>query len=603
MQSIHAMLQASGEYSNEAIEATLIAYLSKQHHITLSYTEELSIYKDKWEPDLLQHFIKLSIPLEIELFIEFFESLLEKDNITENGIVFTPRYIADFICLSVIRNTSGRQIKVIDPGCGCGTFLISAIDCIQKNSGLSYADIINNCIYGIDLDEGNVRRCKLILHIYTLLKGESNDKLSPNIICADSLKIKWNEIFSVSSFDYIVGNPPYVNTHDMCKETAVFLKKTFATTKSGVYNIFYAFIEHAFEFIHPQGKISYIVPNNFLTIKSAKELRIFLTSNGYLERIIDFSNHMLFKPVRTYNCIVQLSKTHAKQLEYYVLKKADQLPQSLQNIVFDTINIDKLDSNGWKLADKITLSNLSKIEGQFHPMKNMIRTGIATLRDEIYMVDYNGKEYYKLINGIKYKIEPTLVKRLYKIPDLKQDTDLSHICRYIIFPYKKNNRGFEIIPENELIQSTPFTYKYLLSRKNELDQRDKGKKNPVAWYAYGRTQGLNQYGRKLLFPTFAKNPRFTFVEDETALFNNGYAVFEPDYMDLPLLARILNSCIMQYYVTNISYSIEGEYYCYQKKYIERFSIPLFSENEKMKIRNMRPSELDTYLISKYNLLL
>lgn len=52
----------------------------------------------------------------------------------------------------------------------------------------------------------------------------------------------------------------------MSKETASFLKKTFSTTRSGVYNIFYAFIEHAIEFLHPKGKLSYIVPNNFLTI-------------------------------------------------------------------------------------------------------------------------------------------------------------------------------------------------------------------------------------------------------------------------------------------------------------------------------------------------
>lgn len=600
MQYINALLKASKDFPDEIIEATLTAYVSKKKGQQFSYQQEFSHYENKVDSHLMYEFEKLNFPLDIELFIEFFESLLEKDDITENGIVFTPKYISDYISSSVIKNAS-IQTKVIDPGCGCGIFLISAIDCIRQQTNLNYTDIINSCIYGIDLDKNNVRRCKLILNIYALINGESNEKLSPKILCSDSLKLKWDEAFTVTSFDYILGNPPYVNTHDMSKETALFLKKTFTTTKSGVYNIFYAFIEYALDFLHPQGKLSYIVPNNFLTIKSAEELRKLITSNYYLERIIDFADNMVFKPVRTYNCIIQLSKSNSKQFEYCVLDKTDDIPQSLRTITFNTMDTDKLDINGWKLVDKGTLSNLSKIEGQFHSIRNSIRTGIATLRDEVYMVDFDGQDYYKVVDDVKYVVEPMLVKRLYKIPDLKQCDDINSVCRYIIFPYKKGTNGFEIIPEDELKISFPHTYKYLLSRKEELDKRDKGKGNPIAWYAYGRTQGLNKYGNKLLFPTFAGYPRFTLIEDEYAFFCNGYAVFEPDYIDLSLLSRILNSYIMQYYVSNTSYSIEGGYYCYQKKYIERFSIPFFSEDEKMQMNGMTSSELDSYLISKYNL--
>ncbi len=600
LQYIHAMLQASKGFSDEIIEATLIAYVSKKQNLKFYYADDFLRYENKHDLSLLNEFNKLSVPLDIELFIEFFESLLEKDNITENGIVFTPKYIADYISDSVIKNVN-IQTRVIDPSCGCGIFLISAIECIQRQTNLSLTDIINNCIYGIDVDNVNTRRCKLILHVYTLLNGESNKNLSPHLICSDSLKIKWSNAFSVPSFNYIIGNPPYVNPHDMSKDTTSFLKKTFTTTQKGVYNIFYAFIEHALEFLHSKGNLSYIVPNNFLTIKAAEGLRKLLTTKNYLERIIDFADNMVFKPVRTYNCIIQLGKSNSQQVEYCVLSKTDNIQQSLKNIAFNTIDIEKLDINGWKLVDKGTLANLAKIEGQSYIIKNNIRTGIATLRDEVYMVDFDGQDYYKAVDGVKYVVEPMLVKRLYKIPDLKQCDDINSVCRYIIFPYKKGPNGFEIIPEDELKISFPLTYKYLLSRKEELDKRDKGKGNPVAWYAYGRTQGLNKYGNKLLFPTFAGYPRFTLIEDEYAFFCNGYAVFEPDYIDLSLLSRILNSYIMQYYVSNTSYSIEGGYYCYQKKYIERFSIPFFSEDEKILMTGMTSSELDSYLISKYNL--
>ena len=80
-----------------------------------------------------------------------------------------------------------------------------------------------------------------------------------------------------------------------------------------------------------------------------------------------------------------------------------------------------------------------------------------------------------------------------------------------------------------------------------------------------------------------------------------YAVFQNDYIDLDLLQRILNSVLMQYYVSNTSYAIEGGYYCYQKKYIEKFSLPLFSEEEKEKMRILSDKELDEFLIKRYDL--
>ena len=603
MKCIDLMLYASNPYSDKTVEATLIAYICSKLRQPFCYKGEFADYEDLIDQVLLDKFNNIAPPLNIELIIEFFESLLEKDNITENGIVFTPQYIADYISENTISSAISADIppNVIDPGCGCGIFLVSAAAFLHQKLQLGYVDIFNRCIYGIDLDPDNVRRCKIVLNIYVLLNGESNATLRPNIICADSLKIKWSEIFQINAFDYVVGNPPYVNTHDMSRETAAFLKKTFKTTKSGVYNIFYAFIEWAMEFLHSSGKLGYIVPNNFLTIKSAEDLRRFIAEHKYLERIIDFADNMVFKPVRTYNCIILLGKKPCPDFEYSTLEKVDDIQKALLNVEFERMSVNKLDVNGWKLVDKLTLSNLQKIEGQFQSIRTLIRTGIATLRDDVYMVDCDGVNYYKIVDGTRYTVESTLVKRLYKVPDLKSASDINARCRHIIFPYKKGRNGFEIVDESELKSLTPLTYQYLSARRAVLDERDKGKGNPVAWYAYGRTQGLNKYGMKLLFPAFASYPRFTLIEDELALFCNGYAVFESDYLELPLLARILNSRIMHYYVSNTSYSIEGGYYCYQKKYIEKFSIPLFTAEEITMMEAMDQDQLDNFLFSKYGL--
>ena len=107
--------------------------------------------------------------------------------------------------------------------------------------------------------------------------------------------LKWFDAFGVDNYDCIVGNPPYVNPHDLDSSTAQFLKENFITTKDGVFNIFYAFIEYAIKYLHDSSKLCFIVPNNFLTIKTAKSLRRFLIERKCFRKL----NH-----IRNINCLL-----------------------------------------------------------------------------------------------------------------------------------------------------------------------------------------------------------------------------------------------------------------------------------------------------------
>lgn len=596
------------EYTNDEIENGIIAYfLSK-----LGYSDNENTFvllKEKAQKTIGEIeviFNKNDFPIDIEILIEFFEYLLEQNEKTENGVVFTPKYISDYISGDLLGNISewNECIKIIDPGCGCGIFLISVIEEIHNKFGVGIVEIIENNIYGIDVMNDNIRRCRYILQIYCLMNGICLKSINDNLVCADSLSSDWSSLFNTGeNFDYVIGNPPYVNTHDMSKSTISFLKKTFSTTKAGVFNIFYAFVEHGLKQLAPNGYLEFIVPNNFLKIKSAENLRELLLKGENVCSILDFADNMVFKPVRTYNCIIKLSNLRQEKVSYFVMDKSDDIQKSLSNISFNKFQTAARDKNGWILVDEKTRENIARIEGQKYPIKDYIRTGIATLRDGIYLVEAANNEYYKIVDGDKYHIESEIVKPIYKIPELKNCVNAREASQYIIFPYVKGTKGYELIPENELCEKFSNTYSYLLAMKPVLDQRDKGKGNFAAWYAYGRTQGLNKYGRKLLFPTFSNHPNFIYIDDEDALFCNGYAVFENEQFPLIVLAKILNSSIMDYYISNTSYSIEGGYYCYQKRYIERFSIPEFNTDEIDLIITGQQQDVNELLQNKYQLLM
>lgn len=588
---------ALNNYKSSDIEDGIMRYYLN------AYNCQIDDYSSNYAIEISNVLNDYELPTDLITVIDFFETLLEENTKNENGIVFTPKYISDYIVKHTIGNVTkwSSDLSIIDPSCGCGVFLVSAAEYLHCRFNVPIDDIIKNNIYGIELNGDNSKRCELVIRLLSAKYNGDYRTVTTNIKNADSLKEAWTDLFGVESFNYIIGNPPYVNPHDMAPETAKYLKAAFTTTQKGVYNIFYAFIEHAMKYLSQNGLLGYIVPNNFLTIKSAFDLREYIKRTKSLKFIVDFGDNMVFKPVRTYNCIIVLSKNECGRFEYYVMPKVDNIESALYKATFDNMQVDSLDSNGWKLVDKIVRKNISRIESQSVQIKQFIRTGIATLKDSAYIVEHDGKSFFKTIDGKKYFVEAELIKPIYKIPELKSCNNVDDAKRYIIFPYKKSKQGYVLIPENELIANYPKTYDCLASQKDVLESRDNGKGIPQGWYAYGRTQGLNKYGRKLLFPTFSNTPRFTYVDNEDALFCNGYAVFENEIYDMDVLSIVLNSSIMDYYVRNTSYAIEGGYYCYQKKYVEKFAIPDFTDDELTFIRTATSREVDNFLWKKYNL--
>ena len=137
----------------------------------------------------------------------------------------------------------------------------------------------------------------------------------------------------------------------------------------------------------------------------------------------------------------------------------------------------------------------------------------------------------------------------------------------------------------------------------------------MPFYSYGRTQGLNRTGVKLYTPTFSKYPRFIVDLNEDSLFTNGYGIFFREKTDslfdsnpiseienLDVIQKILNSEVMNYYITATSVAIEGGYPCYQKNFIEKFTIPYLEQSQIDELRELdSPDDINMYLENIYNI--
>lgn len=433
---------------------------------------------------------------------------------------------------------------------------------------------------------------------------EDIEEIHFNFKCVDVISYYIDNQFK-ERFDLIVGNPPYVKQQNIKKEYRTILEKNFNTIVSN-YNLYYSFIEIATSILSQNGRILLLVPNYLLKIKSAQTLRQFLLLNNFFEKIVDFKANRLFEGVETYSMIVQLKK-NSTSLSFKTVENNVTSVLDLENQSWQVLPSESLSSETINLVSDNERQLIENVSSQLLQLD--ISTGIATQKDKLYLIDYieeiNGTEkFYKLYNDQKYEIESELIVKI-----IKGSSTSAKIPRkqYIIYPYKRNPKP-SLIPLKELKTSYPKALTYFKAAHNDLLSRS-GEYTENDWYRYGRTQSLDRDMPKIIFPTNSDVPKFKYFEDK-ALFYNGYAVFGikntiQNFNDLKLLEIILNSSLMENFMKLTSYFIGGGYVSYQKKYLEKFTIPLLSDEQKAYLLYLHANDdkqgIDNYIYTLYHL--
>jgi methylase of polypeptide subunit release factors len=531
-----------------------------------------------------------------------------------NGAFFTPNYIIDFI-INEIKPQENH--KNLDPSCGCGAFLIGLVDYYKRTFNKNIKTIIKENIFGSDILDYNIHRTKLILTVYALQNGEQLSDKDFNLYHQDSLQAKWND-----SFDNIVGNPPYVKFQDLTEENRMYLSKNWTTTEGGTYNLYFAFFELGYKLLNPTGKLGYITPNNFFTSLAGESLRKYFQNKKCVTRIIDFSHKKVFD-AQTYTALTFINKKENEAITFDRIKKGYTPEEYLPKANGSPNYLKDLNAKKWRLLKTDEQQNIKTIETIGKPIGKLfdICVGIATLKDEIFFIDgsnlKNGFYTKTTDNGI-FEIEKEIVKPVYKISDFRTQEDIKKNTRKIICPYNIKNGVATAITENDFKIKFPKCYSYFISEKENLLARDKGKVSFEPFFVWGRTQGLTRKGKKILNPTFSQHPRFLLVEEEQGFFTNGYGLYfreqESNNLfsdnlnpitqleNIDVVQKILNSCIMDYYVSKTSVSIEGGYPCYQKNFIEKFTIPELKQEDIETIRSLNDTqEIDEFLVNLYHL--
>ena len=209
------------------------------------------------------------------------------------------------------------QITICDPACGSGAFLNQALEFlitehqfIDELQAKLFGDamilsevensILENNLFGVDINEESVEIAKLSLWLRTAQKGRKLTSLNNNIKCGNSIvndkniakdkAFNWqNEfptVFSKGGFDVIIGNPPYGAYLE--QEDKNFLSKEFQTFQ-GNFEIYFFFIELLKTLSNKKGVSGYITPDTWINIPQAQKLREFVLNNFGVLNIVTFS--------------------------------------------------------------------------------------------------------------------------------------------------------------------------------------------------------------------------------------------------------------------------------------------------------------------------
>lgn len=482
--------------------------------------------------------------------------------------IYTPKHVVNKM-LNLIGYSGNKIInkKIIDNSCGEGAFLVEILKRliieIKKNNfaigEIKY--ILENNIYGIDINNDLVKKTINNLNNILIKNNIQINDISWNIHCKDSLKVlDFNE-----KMDFVVGNPPYINIHNL-KHIDY---KSFSFTKKGMVDLYLIFFELGLKMLNKTGKLIYITPNSFLTSKAGEIFRNKIISNKLLTHYIDNEHDHIFPNVQTYTGITLLEKNNIKERCFY--------SKLTNNIKIKLNYFDFYINDKFYFKVKEFDENLKNILNFKLNKKIVIRNGIATNANDIFF-GFKENSFYS--------------KKLFKINNLN-----SKELKYSnsVFPYDSNLKIYDI---EEIKKNDIDLFNYFLKNKTILKSR--ALKKEQKWWEFSRIQGFTALqNEKLVINNILRTEEQVIlrkIDKDILVYGSGYYIYSlSEKYNLNWIANLMENKRKQFieYITLIGKNKGSSYYFFSTNDLNRF-ISYQIEKDKLISKNIN-KKIETHI--------
>ena len=510
------------------------------------------------------------------------------------------------------------NIKVIDPACGSGAFLIAAYDYLKKeldeiNDRIAdlkgrtqelfdgdemYDASLENeylikCLYGVDLNPESVEISKLSLWLRTLTKDKPLTNLDDNIKSGNSItefdfQEEFSEVFAKGGFDVVIGNPPYVK-QERLKDVKHVLEEKYLTFM-GTADLYCYFYELGINILRSGGILGYITSNKWLRAKYGTNIRQFI-NQYYIIEIEDHGSMKQFSDAEVNTNIIIVKKINRQNsfVKIILTEKNGKTFETSQS---------NFSENGYLFLDNRLLKVKEKIDTIGKPLGEWdveINRGVLTGLNDAFIIDK--EKYNELIK--KERKNKELLVPLLRGRDINRYSK-NYADLYLINVHNGYKIGMEKISEIN-IDDYIFVKEHLNSFEPKLSKRSDKGKTP---YNLRNCAYLNDF----------KNQKIIYGETVTGasffLDNDGFIIDKTAFMllgeNIKYILALLNSRFIEFayktFYAGIILSSSG--FQYNKEYLKKLPIIVPTQEQEEYLTNLADKMLESKeKLSKLNKLL
>jgi len=560
------------------------------------------------------------------------------------GVYYTPKYIVDYI----VRNTVGKviegksprqieKIKILDPACGSGSFLLGAYQYLidyhenyyrdhPKQAKFLYYDpyyklrpddislpiqekarILKNNIFGVDIDPQAVEITMLSLYLKTI-EGERGSlpmrqhllpPLSNNIICGNSLigydmlegqlftdetkdavnPFDWNS--KLAGFGEILDSGGFDvvigNPPYVRQELLGSFKEYFKThykVYHGTADLYAYFIEKAISLLKQGGYFSYIVANKWMRANYGGPLRKWMKEQP-IEEIIDFGDLRVFESATTYPCILSMRKgTSTKSFRVTQVKALDY--DNLSDYVQDnaySVAKSALGEQAWSLSDEKSLAIMSKVMKAGIPLGEFVK----------------GKIFYGIKTGLN---EAFVIDRETREKLIAEDPRSVELIKPFLlgrdikrYQPPTSNRYVILIPKGwtkAKCGNSRNPWRWFMDNypaiANHLSpfitKAEKRYDKGEHWWELRACEYYGEFEKpKIVYAEIATRGQFVF--DSSLFYSDTTSYIIP--LDSKYLIGILNSSLTTFIFSRLSSEIRGGFFRWKRQYMYNLPIPIIDD--------------------------
>ena len=506
------------------------------------------------------------------------------------------------------------QITILDPACGSGAFLNAALKFLMaehrlidemeaKITGAAIVmpnienAILENNLYGVDINDESVEIAKLSLWLRTAKPHRKLNSLNNNIKCGNSLisdpkiagekAFDWQKEFpqvcEKGGFDVVIGNPPYVQLQSLGEMSDVYAECGFESYNKSA-DLYCLFTEKGYNLLKPNGLLSFIMPNKWMITSYGKELRKFMSKTNLLQ-ILNFGDIQFFQDATIYVCIFVTRKSEDKNNVLALSLNQKNYNGDFLNEVVNALASyppETFSETEWIIQPKAHFEILQKIN-KGKSLKNLpisINYGIKTGFNDAFFI--NSETRSRLISEDAKSEE--LIKPLLRGRDI-QAWIPNWDDQYLIFmPWHFPNhldisiQGASEKSEIDFKTNYFAIYNHLLQFKDKLSARNKAETGiRYEWYASQRWAAdyYQEFSKpKIMYPNMTS--AFPFIFDDKGFFGNDktFMITATDNsFNLKALTTILNSKLCKLWIWYNCPELQGGTREIRKVYFENFPVP------------------------------